>query len=52
MTIEVRRMTVDQFEAFADTPENTDRLLELIDGEISEKTPTENHGIYCPEYRR
>lgn len=45
MTIEVRRMTVDQFEAFADTPENADRLLELVDGEISEKMPTEYHGI-------
>lgn len=45
MTIEIKRMTVEQFEAVADTPENADRLLELIDGEIVEKMPTEFHGI-------
>jgi len=37
-------MTVDEFEAIADAPENADRLLELIHGEIREKMPTQPHG--------
>lgn len=37
--------TVDEFEAFADAPENADRRFELIHGEIVEKVPTEEHGI-------
>lgn len=45
MTIEVRRMTVDQFEAFADTPENADRLLELVDGQIADKSLSEFQGV-------
>ena len=36
--------TVDEFEKIADAPENRERLLELIDGEIVEKVPTELHG--------
>ena len=35
--------TVEEFEQYADAPENRDRLLELIDGEILEKVPTEQH---------
>jgi Uma2 family endonuclease len=38
-------MTAVQFEAFIERPENADRLLELIDGEIVEKVPTEEHGV-------
>jgi Uma2 family endonuclease len=37
--------TVDEFERIADSAENRDRLLELIDGEIIEKVPTEKHGM-------
>jgi Uma2 family endonuclease len=34
----------DEFEAYIERPENADRLLELINGEIIEKVPTEEHG--------
>ena len=37
--------TVEEFEQIADSPENRDRLLELVDGEIAEKMPTEQHGM-------
>ncbi len=37
--------TVDEFERYADAPENRERLLELIDGEIVEKVPTQIHGM-------
>lgn len=37
--------TVEMFEAFAALPENRDKLLELVYGEIREKLPTEKHGI-------
>jgi len=37
-------MTVDQFEEFLALPENRDRNFELIDGEIIEKMPTDEHG--------
>lgn len=33
--------TVDEFEQIASQPENQDKLLELIDGELAEKIPTE-----------
>ncbi|MBI1279729.1 MAG: hypothetical protein GC179_16495 [Anaerolineaceae bacterium] len=35
----------DEFEAFLKLPENSDRLFELIDGEIIEKMTTELHGV-------
>ncbi len=47
MAIERRLYTVEEFEAYADAPENQHRLLELIDGEIREKMPTEQHGYYA-----
>lgn len=37
--------TVDEFEQFLCQPENVDRLFELIDGEIVEKKPTQQHGM-------
>lgn len=37
--------TVAQFEAWAESPEKSDRLLELINGEIVEKMPSEEHGV-------
>ena len=36
--------TVEEFEAIADATENAERLLELINGEIVEKVPTQLHG--------
>lgn len=38
------RQTVAAFEAFIALPENRDRNFELLDGEIVEKMPTEEHG--------
>ena len=43
--IQPKLYTVEEFEAFIKRPENRDRLLELINGEIVEKMPTEEHGI-------
>jgi Uma2 family endonuclease len=42
---EKQLVTVDEFERLLELPENSDRLLELVDGEIVEKMPTEEHGI-------
>ncbi len=39
------KQTVQDFEAFIALPENADRLFELIDGEIVEKVPTEEHAF-------
>ena len=44
MTILARQQTVADFDAFLNQPENQDRLFELINGEIVEKMPTEQHG--------
>ncbi|MBI5670147.1 MAG: Uma2 family endonuclease [Chloroflexi bacterium] len=38
-------VTVDAFEGFIARPENRDRLFELVNGEIIEKRPTEEHGV-------
>jgi Uma2 family endonuclease len=40
-----RLITADEFEQIAALPENSDRLLELIDGEVVEKVPTEEHSL-------
>ena len=40
-----RLVTADEFENLVDLPENRDRLLELINGEIVEKMPTQEHGF-------
>ncbi len=45
-------MTVDEFEEFEARPENRDRLLELIHGEIVEKMPTELHGFAAVKMSR
>jgi Uma2 family endonuclease len=45
MTVQKKLYTVDEFEVFIALPENRDRLFELIDGEIYEKMPTEEHGV-------
>ena len=44
MTILARQQTVADFDAFLAQPENQDRRFELINGEIVEKLPTEQHG--------
>lgn len=41
----VKLITVNEFMAFLEHPENDDKLFELIHGEIVEKVPTEEHGI-------
>lgn len=40
-----KQYTVEDFERYIALPENSDRLLELINGEIVEKVPTELHGL-------
>lgn len=40
-----RLITADEFERILALPENRDRLLELVNGEIVEKMSTEEHGI-------
>ncbi|MBN8639919.1 MAG: Uma2 family endonuclease [Anaerolineae bacterium] len=44
MAVERKLYTVEEFEQFLAQPENHDRLFELIDGEIVEKMPTQEHG--------
>jgi Uma2 family endonuclease len=41
--LDITLHTVEDFERFADSPENADRRFELIHGEIFEKMPTEEH---------
>lgn len=45
MVVEHRLYTVEEFEQIADSAENAGRLLELVNGEIVEKVPTEEHSI-------
>lgn len=40
-----KAVTIKEFEEIQALPENRDRLLELIDGEIVEKVVTHEHGI-------
>ncbi|MBZ0307520.1 MAG: Uma2 family endonuclease [Anaerolineae bacterium] len=44
--------TVEAFKQFADLPENQDRLLELVHGEIVEKVPTGEHGVLAATIAR
>lgn len=37
--------TIEDYERFIALPENSDRLFELVNGEIVEKMPTEEHGL-------
>jgi Uma2 family endonuclease len=39
----ITRMTVDEYEAYIALPENIDRQLQLVDGELIEKMPTLRH---------
>lgn len=45
MLVAKKLYTFQEFEAFISLPENSERLLELINGEIVEKVPTQEHGI-------
>lgn len=45
MAIRERLYTVDEFWEIIARPENADRKLELINGEIVEDMPTEQHGL-------
>lgn len=43
MVVQQKLMTVQEFEQFANAPENVDRRFELINGEIVEKLPNVIH---------
>jgi Uma2 family endonuclease len=45
MTVQEKRTSSDAFEVFLAHPDNAERLFELIDGEIVEKVPTEEHSL-------
>ncbi len=45
MSVQEQLVTVEAFETFIARPDNRDRRFELIDGEIVEKMPTEEHGV-------
>jgi Uma2 family endonuclease len=45
MAVQEHATTVKEFEAFMARPENVNRLFELVNGEIVQKMPTEEHGI-------
>lgn len=45
MVLRERLYTIADFETFIAREENADRLFELIDGEIVEKMPTEEHSL-------
>jgi Uma2 family endonuclease len=44
MAVSERLYSVEEFDEFNARPENRERLLELFQGEISEKMPTQQHG--------
>jgi Uma2 family endonuclease len=48
----IKAWTVEEFEAFAESGDNRHRLLELINGEVVEKMPTEEHGITALNFGR
>lgn len=45
MVHNTKHMTVEEFEAYIEQAENAGRLFELINGEMIEKVPTEEHGV-------
>ncbi len=50
MAIGEQLYTVEAFEELADSAENVERLLELVNGEIVEKMPTEDHGMIVSNF--
>ena len=45
MAVSKTSISVEEFEDFIAQPENAERRFELINGEIVEKMPTEEHGL-------
>lgn len=45
MALQSTRVSMQQYEQFIAQPENTDRLFELIHGEIVEKMPSQLHAL-------
>lgn len=45
MAIDAKLITITEFEAFIAKPENSERRFELVNGEVIEKMPTEEHGV-------
>lgn len=43
------KVTAEEFETFIELPENSDRLFELIDGEIVEKMPSNPYASYIAQ---
>jgi len=52
MLVAKKLYTFDEFEAYMSQPQNTDRLFELINGEIVEKVPTQERKSADPRTRR
>ncbi|MBI5667178.1 MAG: Uma2 family endonuclease [Chloroflexi bacterium] len=50
MVVERKLHTVEDLEAFAALPENRDRRFELINGEMVEKVPTQEHGLLALKF--
>jgi len=50
MTLRQRvEVEIEEFDQFIALPENDERRFELIDGEIIEKLPTEEHGVIAAQ---
>jgi len=47
-----RLYSLVEFEALLNQPENSNRLLELIDGKLVEKMPTQQHGLVASNINR
>jgi Uma2 family endonuclease len=50
MSVQPKLYTVDEFEKFIAQPEHSERLFELINGEIVEKVPTEEHAAIAARF--
>jgi Uma2 family endonuclease len=50
MVVQPRLYTVDEFETFIALPQNVDRRFELINGEIVETMPTEEHSLVAGNF--
>src|SRR5258708_34391662 len=50
MVAERKPIAIAEFEKFLAAPENRDRLFELVNGEIVEKAPTQDHGVIAATF--
>ncbi len=50
MDVAKKLITIAEFEQFVESPENSERRFELIDGELVEKMPTELHGYLAARF--